>query len=59
MKEELSKVIIETKEDLSEFMDDLKATVKVKEIEKGKGTIEINPELKISIIKWNGYKIQK
>jgi valyl-tRNA synthetase len=49
LKEPVKKLIIETEENLDDFLDDLKATTKAETIEFGKADTELNENLKIKI----------
>ncbi len=46
---EIKELVIDTKENLSEVLDDIKATVKAEKISKGKGNIKVNDKIKIKI----------
>lgn len=49
LKEDVKKLVIECKDDLSEAEEDVKATTRAKEIEYGKGEIEAGDKAKISL----------
>ena len=46
---EIKELVIDTKENLKDVMDDIKATVKAEKISKGKGNIKVNDKIKIKI----------
>ncbi len=49
LKEPISKLIIDTKEDLSEFLDDIKATTKAELVEFAKAKTKINDALSVDV----------
>ncbi len=46
---EINELVIDTKEDLKDVLDDIKATVKAEKISKGKGDIKVNENIQIKI----------
>jgi len=49
LKEEIKELVIETKEDLKLFLDDIISTTKALEVKFDKGDVEVNDNLKISV----------
>jgi len=46
---EIKELVIDTKENLKDVLDDIKATVKAEKISKGKGDIKVNDKIKIRV----------
>jgi len=47
---EIKELVIDTKENLNDVLDDIKATVKAERISKGKGNMKVNEFVKIKIL---------